>query len=45
MKKQFFLSADQIRRLATGYGGCIATDMITVEGQKVGRAANTHTSR
>ncbi len=36
MKKQFFLSASQLRRLATGHGGCIATDMITVEGQKVG---------
>jgi len=45
MKKQFFLSARQLRRLATGHGGCIATDMITVEGRKVGRAATTHTLR
>ena len=36
MKKQFRLSASQIRPLATGYGGCFATDMITVDGRKVG---------
>jgi hypothetical protein len=34
--RPFRLSADQIRPLATGYGGCYATDMITVEGRKVG---------
>jgi hypothetical protein len=34
-KKPFWLSADQIRPLATGYGGCIATDMITCGGHKV----------
>ena len=32
MQKIFALKAEQIRPLAKGYGGCIATDMITVEG-------------
>jgi hypothetical protein len=36
MKKQFKLSADQIRPLVTGYGSCIATDRITVDGLRVG---------
>ena len=35
MAKQFALSPDQIRPLAEGYGACIATDRITVEGRKV----------
>lgn len=35
-KKPFRLRADQIRPIATGYGGCIATDMITCGGRKVG---------
>jgi hypothetical protein len=35
-KKQFALRGDQIKRLATNRGGCIATDMITVEGRQVG---------
>lgn len=35
MTKQFRLSKDQIKPLAEGYGGCIATDMITVEGYPV----------
>jgi hypothetical protein len=35
MTKQFKLSADQIKPLAEGYGGCIATDKITVEGYPV----------
>ncbi|MBI1375263.1 MAG: DUF2185 domain-containing protein [Phycisphaera sp.] len=34
-KKPFSLRAEQIRPLATGYGGCIATDMITCDGRKV----------
>lgn len=34
-KKLFRLRADQIRPIATGYGGCIATDMITCGGRKV----------
>jgi hypothetical protein len=34
-KKPFRLRADQIKPVATGYGGCIATDMITCEGRKV----------
>jgi hypothetical protein len=33
--KNFKLLADDIIPLATGRGGCIATDMITVEGRKV----------
>ena len=35
-QKKFALRADQIRPVAEGHGGCFATDMITVEGQKVG---------
>jgi hypothetical protein len=35
-KKEFALSADQIKPLATNRGACFATDMITVEGRKVG---------
>ena len=34
--KDFGLRADQIKPLATNRGGCIATDMITVDGCKVG---------
>jgi hypothetical protein len=33
--KKFFLTADQIRPLAHGHGGCIATDRITVDGLPV----------
>lgn len=35
-KKQFALRADQIKPLAKNRGGCCATDIITVEGRKVG---------
>lgn len=35
MVKKFKLAAEEIRPLATGQGGCIATDMITVEGYPV----------
>lgn len=35
-KKTFALSADQIKPLAMGLGGCIATDTIAVRGHKVG---------
>jgi hypothetical protein len=35
MSKQFRLSAAEIRPLAEGYGGCIATDKITVDGYPV----------
>jgi len=35
MGKNFKLSKDQIRPLAVGYGGCIATDKITVDGMPV----------
>lgn len=34
--KNFKLKAEQIKPLAKGFGGCIATDMITVEGKSVG---------
>jgi hypothetical protein len=34
-EKKFALTPNQIKPLAEGYGGCIATDMITVEGRKV----------
>lgn len=36
MKKNFKLSASQIRTLVTGYGSCLATDRITVDGMRVG---------
>lgn len=35
-KKILLLRLDQIRPIATGYGGCVATDMITCDGYKVG---------
>lgn len=44
-KKKFALSADQIKPLATGHGGCIATDMITVHGKQVGYMVREPTSR
>jgi hypothetical protein len=34
--KKFALSAAELKPLATGRGGCIATDEITVEGRPVG---------
>jgi hypothetical protein len=36
LNKQFKLSAEQIRPLATGRGGAIASDRITVDGRPVG---------
>lgn len=37
MKNETYaLQASEMRDLATGYGGCIATDMITVQGKRVG---------
>ena len=33
--KEFKLKADEIEKLVEGMGGCLATDMITVEGKKV----------
>lgn len=35
-EKQFKIAGVDIKPLAEGHGGCFATDMITVEGQKVG---------
>jgi hypothetical protein len=37
-KKRFYLHTDQIRELAPGHGSCIATDMITVLGRRIGYA-------
>jgi hypothetical protein len=34
--KKYALPADQIKPLAVNQGGCIASDMITVDGLKVG---------
>ena len=34
--KRFKLSAEEIRPLAEGYGACIATDKIVVDGMRVG---------
>ncbi len=44
-KKKFALTGDQIKPLATGRGGCIATDRITVEGKPVGYMVREETSR
>ena len=35
MEKQFRLKKEQIKPLAEGYGGCIASDKITVDGLPV----------
>jgi hypothetical protein len=35
VEKKFKLAADEIRDLATGFGGCIATDKIMVDGERV----------
>ena len=43
--KQFRLSASQIKPLATGHGGCMATDRITVDGQRVGYMSREATDR
>ena len=42
MTKHFKLSAEQIRPLATGHGGAIASDRITVDGRRVGYMYRTH---
>jgi hypothetical protein len=36
MEKKFHRAAEEIKPLACGYGACIATDKITVEGCRVG---------
>jgi len=36
VKKNFKLSASEIRTLVTGYGSCVAIDRITVDGMRVG---------
>ncbi len=33
-KKEFKFKAEQIKPIATGYGACFATNMITIEGKK-----------
>ncbi len=35
-EKRFLIDADDIELLVTNYGGCFATDRITVDGAKVG---------
>ena len=35
-RKRFKLSAEEIQPLAEGYGACIATDKIVVQGMRVG---------
>jgi hypothetical protein len=35
-RKSFHLRPDQIKQVAVGYGGCFASDQITVDGLKVG---------
>jgi hypothetical protein len=35
MGKTYKIPGDQIRDIVQGYGGCIASDMITVEGRRV----------
>lgn len=44
-QKKFALTSKQIKPLATGYGGCIATDMITVHGKPVGYMVREPTLR
>ena len=36
MPKRFRLTASEIKPVATGRGGCFATDKITVDGERVG---------
>jgi hypothetical protein len=36
MVKRFHLSPSELRPLAVGYGACIASDHITVDGKRVG---------
>jgi hypothetical protein len=36
MTKKYHIKAEDIRPLATGRGGCVATDAITIEGRKIG---------
>lgn len=38
MDKKFKIRAEDVKSIALGYGSCIATDMITVLGYKVGFA-------
>ena len=45
MKKTYGLNPNEIRPLATGYGGRIATDMITVMGKQVGYMVREPTER
>ncbi len=45
MKKKFKLSADDIKRMVPSIGGAIATDMITVDGNKVDYMSHKETER
>lgn len=44
-KKPFRLTPEQIKPIATGYGGCIATDMITCGGHRVAFMYRERTER
>jgi len=44
MSKNYKIRAEEIKSIAVGYGSCIATDMITVEGNKVGYAVRDEPS-
>lgn len=39
--KNYKLSSDQLKEIAPGYGGCIASDMITVDGHCSGKESLT----
>lgn len=43
--KKFAIDGNQIKSLAEGHGGCIATDMITVDGKRVGYMVRESTDR
>lgn len=45
MDKQFKLGPDDLRPLATGRGGCVATDGIVVDGRLVGVMIREATNR
>lgn len=45
IKKNFRLSADQIAPIAPGFGGCLATDRIVVDGARVGYMYREQTTR
>ena len=44
MRKNYKIRPEDIKNVAVGYGSCIATDMITVEGNKIGYAVREEPS-